>query len=55
MKASDLIIGKKYKDTAFARRVRLVSIKEIGPDGYASVIVEYYGKLYWSASFRMSE
>lgn len=54
MKASELVIGKKYKSTAFARRVKLIAIDKIWEDGTASVTVEYYGKLYCDCSFRWS-
>ncbi len=54
MKASQLIIGNKYRSTAFARKVKLISIDKVCDDGTASVTVEYYGKLYCDCSFRFS-
>ena len=54
MEAKYLIIGGKYKSTAFQRRVKLISIDKVWDDGMASVTVEYYGKLYTDCSFRFS-
>lgn len=54
MQAKDLIIGRKYRSTAFSRLVKLVSIDKVHEDGTATVTVEYYGKLYFDFSFRFS-
>lgn len=54
MQALNLIIGRKYRSTAFARRVKLISIDKVHQDGTATVTVEYYGKLYVDLSFRFS-
>lgn len=55
MKAKDLIIGAKYKSTAFSRRVTLISVDSVYDDGTALVTVEHYGKLYCDCSFRFSK
>lgn len=54
MLAKNLVVGARYKSTAFSRRVRLVSIDKVHDDGTATVTVEYYGKLYFDFSFRFS-
>ena len=54
MKADQLVIGNKYKSTAFARKVKLIAIDNVWEDGTASVTVEYYGKLYCDCSHRFS-
>jgi hypothetical protein len=54
MKANELVVGRKYRSTAFARKVKLISVDKVYEDGMASVTVEYYGKLYSDCSFRFS-
>lgn len=47
MEGKNLVIGKKYKCSAFKNRVKLVKIIEDAPgEGCALVTVEYRGRLY---------
>jgi len=55
MKASELVIGAKYKSTAFKNSVQLVSIDELHANDDALVTVAYYGKLYTDCAFRLSQ
>lgn len=55
MKVSEMIIGEKYKSTAFSGRVKLIAVDGVAADGTGKVTVEYRGRLYTDCTFRMSK